>query len=75
MIGRKYRPTPSTINPQESLSQSLVILGGQLVSKPSYDAAISRLRQQMSTQKVSQGRGFKSVMQVGILSAPTSKNP
>lgn len=49
------------------LSDNLVILGGKVITKPSFELALSFLKTTMSYTQVGQGQGMKTVMQAGII--------
>jgi hypothetical protein len=51
----------------DMLSNKLVILGGRLITKPSFDFALSFLRSQLNLSGIGHGMGMKTVMQVGII--------
>lgn len=49
------------------LSDELRILGGKVVTKPSFELVVSHLKSEVSLTSVSQGQGMRTVMQAGIV--------
>ena len=63
------RPTPDSSSPY--LSDRLVVVGGQLVTKTSFDEVARTLHPNQSVQSLSQRTGMLTVMQVGIITHRT----
>lgn len=63
---RVTSPTRPGIN-GSMLSDELVILGGKVITKPSFELAVNHLKPEVNTSAVSQGQGMRTVMQAGIV--------
>lgn len=49
------------------LSDELVILGGKLITKPSFELVVSYLKTTLNLSSIGQGQGLKTVVQSGII--------
>lgn len=59
-------PTRPRVN-APMLSDQLQILGGKVITKPSFDFVVANLKSDISLTAVSQGQGMRTVMQAGII--------